>query len=167
MTISLVVAASENNAIGLKGNLLWRLPMDMQFFKETTYGHYVLMGRKSYESIPAKFRPLDGRPNVIITRNKDYKQEGCKVVASLEEGIQFAKDNGERELMIIGGGEIYKQAFAVADRIYLTRVHHHFADADTFFPEVSSTEWKEISRIKHHKNEKHLYDFDFVVLERK
>ena len=167
MQISLVVAAAENNAIGLNGELLWRLPKDMKFFKDTTYGHHVLMGRKSYESLPPKFRPLPGRPNVIITRNKDFKAEGCKVVSSVEEGIQFAKDNGEQELMVLGGGEIYKQALALADRIYLTRVHHSFPNADTFFPELPIGQWEQASLEKHLKDEKHLYDFDFIVLNRK
>lgn len=167
MIISLVVAAAENNAIGLNGELLWRLPKDMQFFKETTYGHHVLMGRKSYESLPPKFRPLPGRPNVVISRNKDFKAEGCKVVKSVEEGIQFAKDNGERELMVLGGGEIYKQTLPLADRVYITRVHHSFLNADTFFPEISDAEWVEESRIKNTKDEKHLYYFDFIVLNRK
>src|SRR5688572_16262883 len=140
MKISAVVAASENNAIGLKGNLLWHLPKDMKYFKEVTYGHHVLMGRKSYESIPEKFRPLDGRVNIIVTRQNNFKAEGCQVVASLEDGIQFAKDNGEDELMILGGGEIYKQALSKTDKVYLTRVYHSFEEADTFFPELPETE---------------------------
>src|SRR5690348_9248531 len=108
MKISSVVAVAENNAIGKNKGLLWHLPKDLEFFRDVTYGHHVLMGRKSYESIPEKYRPLKGRINIIVTRQKDFKADGCIVVASAEEGIQYAKDNGENELMILGGGEIYK-----------------------------------------------------------
>jgi dihydrofolate reductase len=167
MIISIVVAAADDNAIGKNKGLLWHLPKDMDFFKKVTYGHHVLMGRKSYESIPEQYRPLKGRVNIIITRQKDFIAEGCKIVSSAEEGIQFAKDNGEEELMILGGGEIYKQLLDKTDKIYLTRVHHTFPDADTFFPALADSEWKTTSTEKHPADSKHLYDFEFVVLERK
>ena len=166
MKISAVVAVAENNAIGKNKNLLWRLPKDMEYFKNVTWGHYVLMGRKSYESIPARFRPLAGRVNIIITRQQDFKAEGCKVFSSAEEGIEFAKDMGERELMILGGGEIYKQLLPKTDKIYLTKVHHSFSDADTFFPELVSSEWRVVSSEKHLPDEKHKYAFEFTELER-
>jgi dihydrofolate reductase len=167
MKISFVVAVAENQAIGKNKGLLWHLPKDMEFFKKTTYGHHVLMGRKSYESIPEQFRPLKGRVNIIVTRQQNFTAEGCRIVSSAEEGIQFAKDNGEDELMILGGGEIYKQLLDRADRIYLTRVHHSFPDADTFFPELVESDWRVISNEKHPADEKHLYDFEFIHLERK
>jgi dihydrofolate reductase len=167
MKISFVVAVAENQAIGKNKGLLWHLPKDMEFFKKTTYGHHVLMGRKSYESIPEQFRPLKGRVNIIVTRQQNFTAEGCRIVSSAEEGIQFAKDNGEDELMILGGGEIYKQLLDRADRIYLTRVHHSFPDADTFFPELTENEWRVVSNEKYMADEKHLYDFEFIYLERK
>lgn len=166
MKISQVVAASENNAIGLKGKLLWRLPLDMEFFKNVTWGHYVLMGRKSWESLPPKFRPLPGRTNIVITRQADFKPEGALVFGGIEEGIAYAQKQGETELMILGGGEIYKQALHLTDRVYLTRVHHTFTDADTFFPVLNNNEWKETSREAHHADEQHKYAFDFLVMDR-
>lgn len=166
MKLSIVVAVAENNAIGKNKGLLWHLPKDMEYFRKITWGHYVLMGRKSYESIPEKFRPLKGRVNIIVTRQEDFKAEGCKVVSSAEEGIQFAKDNGEEELMILGGGEIYRQLLSKTDKLYLTKVHHSFPDGDTFFPELVKDEWRVISNEKHSPDEKHKYAFEFTELEK-
>lgn len=167
MKISIVVAVSANNAIGKGGDLLWHLPADMKHFKEITYGHHVLMGRKTFESIPVKFRPLNGRVNVIVTRQKDFVAEGCKVVSGVEEGIQFSKDNGETELMIIGGAEIYSHCFQQTDKLFLTKVHYTFADADAFFPVIQNNEWEVINSEKHEADEKHAYAFDFIELQRK
>lgn len=167
MKISAVVAASENNAIGLKGNLLWRLPLDMEFFKNVTRGHHVLMGRKSWESLPKKFRPLDGRVNLVITRQPGYRADGAIVLKNIEEGIEYAKKEREKELMIIGGGEIYRQSLPQTDRVYLTRVHHIFAEADTFFPVLPANEWKMVKDEPHPADEKHKYSFDFLVYERR
>lgn len=166
MLISIIVAVSDNNAIGADGALLWRLPKDMQYFKDVTTGHHVLMGRKTWDSIPPKFRPLTDRVNIVVTRQKDFKAEGAIVVKSVEEGIELAKRAGERELMIIGGGEIYKQVFPLTDKIYLTKVHASFIDADTFLPDIVSDNWKAISTESHTADKKHAYNFDFVVLER-
>jgi dihydrofolate reductase len=128
MRCAMVVAVDEHFAIGKNGNLLWSLPKDMKRFKDITYGHHVLMGRKTYESIPTKFRPLPGRANIVISRTQQF--EGCKSVATIDEAVAFAADCNERELMIIGGSEIYKQLFERTDKIYLTIVHHTFeADA--------------------------------------
>ena len=167
MKVSMVVSASENNAIGLKGNLLWRLPDDMQFFKDITWGHHVLMGRKSWEALPEKYRPLPGRQNIIITRQKDFIAAGSEIVTDIEEGISLAEKSGESELMIIGGGEIYRQALIRTDRIYLTRVHHIFNNADAYFPDLNKNEWREISKRAHPVDAKHQYAFDFLVLERR
>lgn len=167
MKISIVVAVSENNAIGRGGDLLWRLPKDMQYFKAITMGHHVLMGRKTYESIPEKFRPLIGRVNLIVSRQTDFIAPGCKIVSSVEEGIRFAEANEETELMIIGGGEIYRQLFDLADRIYFTKVHYVFQHADTFFPELERSKWQPIYRERHFADEKHRYDFEFIILEKK
>ena len=166
MHISIVVAVSDNNAIGAGGNLLWRLPKDMQYFKQITTGHHVLMGRKTWDSIPPKFRPLPDRVNIIVTRQKDFKAEGAIVVKSVEEGIELAKNAGEKELMVIGGGEIYKQVFPKTDKIYLTKVHATFIDADTFLNEHFIEGWKMISTENHAIDDKHPHHFDFVVMER-
>jgi dihydrofolate reductase len=167
MIISAVVAIGKNNEIGTKGDLLWVLPKDMAHFKNITWGHHVLMGRKSFESIPAKFRPLAGRPNIVISRDPNLKHEGCKNVTSTDEGIKFAKDNGEEELMIIGGGEIYKQLLSITDKIHLTRVHASFPEADAHFPDVDPQIWETVSTELIKADEKHKYDFEFIELRRK
>lgn len=167
MKISIVVAVSDNNAIGAMGKLLWRLNKDMQYFKEVTWGHHVLMGRKTWDSIPPKFSPLPGRTNVIVTRKQGFVCEGCKVVDSIEQGIAIAQQAGEQELMVIGGGEIYKQALPLANKIYLTKVHHTFSDADTFFPELDMTQWNVLNTEWNMADEKNEFDFEFIVLERK
>jgi dihydrofolate reductase len=166
MKISLVVAAAENNAIGKDDKLLWSLPRDMQYFKQITMGHCVLMGRKTYETIPEKFRPLAGRVNIVVTRNADFKAPGCRVVKTVEEGIRFAEANDEDELMVIGGGEIYRQMYDRADRIYLTKVHYTFADADTYFPEIVKAKWETVFSEMHLADDRHTYDFEFVVMEK-
>jgi len=167
MKISIVVAVADNNAIGKDNRLLWRLPRDMQYFKEVTWGHHVLMGRKTWDGIPPKFSPLPGRVNIIVSRQQGFVCEGCKVVKSVEEGIEFARQNGEQELMVIGGGEIYRQALPKTDKIYLTKVHHTFPDADTFFPVLSEKEWNPLNSEWNMADEKNEFDFEFVVLERK
>lgn len=167
MKVSIVVAMADNNAIGANGKLLWRLPKDMQYFKEVTWGHHVLMGRKTWDSIPPKFSPLPGRVNIIVTRQKGYVSEGAKVVESVEEGIEIARRAGEQELMIIGGGEIYQQALPHTNKIYLTRVHHTFAEADTFFPQLNMAEWNAVNGEWNMADEKNEFDFEFIVLERK
>jgi dihydrofolate reductase len=167
MKVSLIVAVSENGVIGKDNDLIWSLPKDMKFFKDTTMGHHVIMGRKNFESIPHKFRPLLNRTNIVITRQSDYKAEGCVVVNSVEESLEIAKQNGETEPFIIGGGQIYKIALEqnLVDRIYLTRIHHTFA-GDTFFPELNS-DWEEIKREDCFKDDNHKYDYSFIVLEKK
>ncbi len=166
MKISIVVAVAENNAIGANGKLLWRLSKDMQYFKEVTWGHHVLMGRKTWDSIPPKFSPLPGRTNVIVTRKQGFVCEGCKVVDSIEQGIAIAQQAGEQELMVIGGGEIYKQALPLANKIYLTKVHHTFSDADTFFPELDQAQWNVLNTEWNMADEKNEFDFEFIVMER-
>ena len=165
MKISLIVAVSENNVIGRNNDLPWHLPADMKYFKEKTMGHVVIMGRKNFESIPARFRPFQGRTNVVITRQKDFYHEGIWVASSLEQALQFARDKGETECFIIGGGEIFRQSIDLCERIYLTRIHHPF-DGDVFFPELNLNDWNEISRTDYRADEKNKYDFSFIVLER-
>ena len=164
---TIIAAIAHNNALGKDNDLIWHLPKDMQFFKEKTTGHHVIMGRKNFESIPHKFRPLPNRTNIIITRQSDYKAEDSIVVNSVEEALKVAKSNGENEAFIIGGGQIYKLALDadLVDRIYLTRIHHSF-DGDTFFPELNS-DWEEVNREDCFKDERNKYNYSFIVLEKK
>jgi len=155
--ISLIVAASTNNAIGKNNQLLWHLPKDLKFFKNTTWAMVVIMGRKTFESVN---KPLPGRLNIVVTTNTAWKAEGVKVATNLAEAIALAKGESFKEIFIIGGGEIYKQAMPLADKIYLTRVHVEL-DGDTFFPVIDEREWELISKEDFEKDDKHAYDFSF------
>ena len=139
MKVSLIVAVSENGVIGKDNDLAWHLPKDMNFFKETTENHFVIMGRRNYESIPEKYRPLPNRTNIVVTRNKMFTAENCIVTNSIENAIEMAKKAGDNEPFIIGGGQIYKLALEnnLVDFIYLTRVHATI-DGDTFFEDLDS-----------------------------
>ncbi len=160
MIVSLIVAVAENNVIGKDNDLIWHLPKDMAFFKETTLNHYVVTGRKNYESIPPKYRPLKDRTNVVVTRQKDYAEEGCIVVHSIEEGIELAKENGESECFIIGGGQIYKSVLekGLVNRLYITHILESFK-GDTFFPTFNEDEWEEETILTHLKDEKNKHSF--------
>jgi dihydrofolate reductase len=158
--ISIVVAISENNAIGKDNQLLWHLPADLKHFKNITTGHTIIMGRKTYDSIG---KPLPNRRNIIITRQKDLNLEGVEVVNSLKEALSLSKD--EAEVFIIGGAEIYQQAVAVSHRIYLTRVHQEF-EADAFFPELDDESWEEVEKVDHLPDEKNKFAYTFSTLER-
>jgi dihydrofolate reductase len=165
MIISLIAALSKNRVIGKNNDLPWRLPNDMKFFMETTKGHCVIMGRKNYESLPTKFRPLPERTNIVVTRQKDFVATGCSVVHTLEDGLTIAEQQNEREVFIIGGAEIYKLALAYANKLYLTEIDAHI-EGDTFFPLFDKVIFKEQSR-KHNKADtKHLFAFDFVIYTR-
>lgn len=168
MKISLIVAVAENLGIGKNNELLWQLPADMLFFKETTKDHHIITGRKNYESIPPKFRPLPNRTNCVITRQIDYKAEGAHVFSKIQEAIDFAKKNNENELFVIGGGEIYKQILQhfQVDCMYITRVHARI-DADTFFPSINENEWNKSFIKKQNKDEKHAFEFEIYRYERK
>lgn len=158
MKVIIIAAVAQNGGIGKDNDLPWSLPDDMKFFKETTKGHSVIMGRKNYESIPHKFRPLPNRQNIVVTRQDDYRAEGCTVVNSIQEGIEKANKNGD--LYIIGGGQIYTEALEndLVDEMLLTEVQASI-DADVFFPEFNNEEWlaSEISR--HEKDSAHSYPF--------
>lgn len=165
MILSLVVAASTNNAIGKNGELLWHLPNDMKFFKNVTWAMPVAMGRKTFDALGNK--PLNGRLNVVITRQKDFTAQGIAVVSNIDDAEFLAHQQDYKELMIIGGGEIYRQSISKADKIYITRVHAVFDDADTFFPEIDETKWQLTSNQDFFKDEKHAYDYSFQLWERK
>ncbi len=164
MIISLVVAASSNNAIGKSNQLLWHLPNDLKFFKDITWAMPVAMGRKTFQSCNSK--PLKGRLNIIITRQENLYANDIIVVHDIDNAIQVARQHDYKELMILGGGEIYKEAINIADKIYLTRVHHVFNEADTFFPEIDKTKWKLISNQDYFKDNKHAYNYSFQLWER-
>lgn len=123
------------------------------------------MGRKNYDSIPEKFRPLPNRTNIVVTRQKDLAAPGCIIVNSIAEGLDIARANQEKEVFIIGGSEIYNQGFPLARRLYLTEIHEHI-EGDTYFPEFNKNQWKEVSRTHHLIDERHKFPFDFVVFER-
>lgn len=160
MEISIIVAASINNAIGKNNNLLCRLSNDLKRFKKITMGHHILMGRKTFESIG---KALPGRTTVIITRQKDYTQEGCKIANSIEEAINLCQDT---EIFIIGGGEIYNQAFNIVNNIYLTRIHS-IIDGDTFIPNIDDDNWQELDREDFLKDEKNEFDYSFINYKKK
>lgn len=165
MIISIIVAISENNIIGKDNSLIWHLPSDMQYFREKTTGHCVITGRKNYESIPEKFRPLPDRTNMVITRQKAYSAPGAIVISSIEEAIEKAKQIGDKEVFIIGGAEIYKQSIHLADKLYVTKIHHSF-DGDVSFPEIDLTIWKETKRVDLKADEKNKYDYSFGEYEK-
>ena len=165
MVNSLIAARSQNRVIGKNNDLPWHLPDDMKYFMQTTKGHHVIMGRKNYESLPEKFRPLPNRNNIVVTRQQNFLAPACTVVHSLEAGLELAATNKEPEVFIIGGAEIYHQGFAYAARLYLTEIQAHI-EGDTFFPEFNKSQWKEVSRKHHLADERHKFPFDFVVFER-
>jgi dihydrofolate reductase len=161
--LSFVVAMDSNRLIGAHDGLPWRLPDDMKFFKAITMGKPVIMGRKTYESIPAAFRPLTGRKNIIVTGDKTYQAEGCIVAHSIEEALAAA---GEVAEIIVGGGaEVYRQLLPQADRIYLTLVEGQFK-GDVYFPQFDMREWREVAREIHEPDERHPYRFNWIILER-
>jgi len=165
MRIVIIVAASENNVIGNNGSIPWHLPDDLTFFRRKTEGHPVIMGRKTFDSLPNG--PLPNRENIIVTRSRTYDHPNCKEASSLEEAIMFAKRNSDKEsVFIIGGGEIYKEAMDVANVVYLTRVHTEI-EGDVFFPELDTNEWEEVAREEHAADEKHNYAFTFLTFKRR
>ncbi|PIP65707.1 hypothetical protein COU77_00420 [Candidatus Peregrinibacteria bacterium CG10_big_fil_rev_8_21_14_0_10_49_16] len=165
MKVSLIAAASENNVIGKSGHLPWDLPDDRKYFRDATKGKPVIMGRKTYESLPENIRPMPDRRNIVITRDKARSLLGCDTVSSLEEALLIAEQDDPDEVFVIGGGDIYHLALPIADRIYLTRVHADI-DGDTYFPEVDGNEWKEVMREEHGKDEKHEYAFTYLMYDR-
>lgn len=163
MKISLIAAIAQNNAIGKNNDLLWHLPADFKHFKTTTSGHFILMGRKTFESFP---KPLPNRTHLIVTRQANYNTpENCFAFASVKEALQFAKQNNQEKVYVIGGGEIYKETIAIANELVITHVNETFEDADAFFPEITS-DWNIISEEFHKSNDKNKYDFTINVYEK-
>ena len=163
MIISFIVAVDENNVMGKNNQLPWTLPNDMKYFKNQTWGMTVIMGRKTLESFG---KPLKGRKNIVITRNKNWKHQDVEVVHSLNEAIELATKNEVKEIFIIGGAEIFKEAMPVASRIYLTRIHHRF-EGDVFFPAIAENDWNLAKDIFCHANGKNKFAHSFQLLERK
>ena len=150
-----IAAIGMNNELGKDNQLIWHLPNDFKRFKTLTTGHYIIMGRKTFESFP---KPLPNRTHVIITRQKNYTAENCIVVDSLKKAIAVCPK--DEDVYVIGGGEIYNQSIDFADKLEITRVYHSF-EADTFFPEIDTAKWELVSEEFHAKDEKHAYDFCF------
>jgi dihydrofolate reductase len=158
--VTIIAAAGENNALGKDNELIWRLPNDFKRFKQLTTGHFIIMGRKTFESLPAL---LLRRTLIVITRKKNYHPKGCVVVNTIEDALCLAEN--DEQPFIIGGGEIYRLAMPYADRIELTRVHCHF-EADTFFPKIDARQWELIASAYHPKDERHEYDFTYLTYVR-
>ncbi len=163
MNISLVVAASANNMIGKDNRLLWSLPNDMRHFKNVTWGMPVVMGRKTFETFK---RPLPGRKNIVLSTQKDLKIDGAIVVANMRDAELLVREMDVKEMMVIGGGEIYKMYFPKANKIYMTRVDT-VIEGDTTFPVIDEKSWKLVSKIENKADEKHPYDYTYELWERK
>lgn len=161
MKISIVVAFDKNQLIGRNNQLPWHLPADLKYFKNVTMGHHLIMGRKTYDSIG---KPLPGRTSVVITRQHDWKAEGCLVAHSLEDAIRLC--GNQEEIFIVGGAEIFKNSLPVATDLYITKINHQF-EGDTFFPEINENEWREILREDHQPDEKNKWGFSFLRFRRK
>ena len=161
--ISIIVAIAENYAIGKKGDLLCHLPADLKHFKEITSGKTVLMGERTFYSLPK--HPLPNRRNIVLTDVQGKIFEGAEAVYSLQD--LCAKVQGEEEAFVIGGGMVYRQMMPLADKLYITHIHHSWDDADTFFPEIKEDEWKLISSEEHKADEKNPYDFTFCTYNRR
>ncbi|PRD47902.1 dihydrofolate reductase [Sphingobacterium haloxyli] len=160
LKITLIVAAAENNAIGKDNQMLWHLPDDFKYFKQHTLNHSVVMGRKTYESIG---KPLPQRRNIVLTKDLNWLAEDVDVANSLAEVLTYCRD--EREIFIIGGAKVYKQALPLAQKVLLTRVHTSL-DGDAYFPELPANEWKKVSEDRHVQDDRHAYGFTFEAWER-
>ena len=162
MNISIIVAVSENQVIGVDNQLPWHLPADLRYFKSLTTNHPIIMGRKTYDSIG---RPLPNRENIIITRNTHFKHDGLVVVHSIEAALQHCQQQQHDEVFIIGGDTIYQQSISMANRIYLTRVHTYIEHGTAFFPVLDET-WQLVSAEAHTRDEKNDMDYTFEVYEK-
>lgn len=162
MLLSMIAAVAENGVIGSDGGMPWHLPADLKFFRKTTMGKPIIMGRKTLESIG---KPLDGRLNIVLTRQPNVQIEGCTVVSTLDHALASARAGGADEAIIIGGGQLYSRAMPLAQRLFLTRIHETF-EGDTYFPEIDLAAWIEVKRENHVADAKNSHDYSFCVLER-
>lgn len=160
--ISLLLAMDQKRTIGKDNDLPWHLPADLAFFKRVTMGHPIVMGRKTHESIG---RALPGRTNIIITRDKNYTAQGCKVIHTIDE-IKNIEENREDEIFVIGGAEIFNKTLQFADKLYITHIEETF-EGDTFFPKIEESEWELVSKEKGIKDERNPYDYFFLLYKRK
>ena len=161
---SIVVILDEKNAIGKDNSLLCHLPNDLKHFKEITLNHCVIMGRKTLQSMPNGVA-LPKRTNIVLTKNKEAQFENCVILNSIKDVWEYCKD--EKEIFFIGGGQIFDAILKEIDKLYITRIHHTFVDAETFFPEINFDEWELISEEKHQSDERHAYDYTFQNFVRK
>ena len=159
--ISLIAAIGKNNELGKNNDLIWRLPADQKFFRETTSEHTVITGRKNFEAMG---RALPKRRNIVVTRDTNYRAEGAEVAHSLEEALALAR--GEKEVFVIGGAEIYRQAMSVADKLYITHIAAEDKEADTFFPEIIPMVWNEVSHEEHAADDKNNFAYTFSLYEK-
>ena len=162
MIISIIAAMDEKRGIGINGQIPWRLKDDLKQFKRFTMGHYLIVGRKTFESIG---KPLPGREIIVLTKERSYSPSGCSIAHSIDEALSIARFNGEYEVFVIGGGEIFRQFLELSSRLYLTIVHT-FVQADTYFPEFSNGDWVLKWECYHPKDENNQYSFTFMYLER-
>jgi dihydrofolate reductase len=164
MIISLIVAMDENRGIGKNNRLPWHLPADFQLFKKHTFGHHIILGRKTYESLG---KPLSGRPHIILTHDFSLVvPEMCYKASNLVEAFKLAREKGETETFIIGGEQVYNQSLIFAERLYITTVHHEF-DVDAYFPPLRMGEWETVESFNHPSDDKNAYAFTFVLLKRR
>ena len=161
MRLSIIVAMDDNQLIGKDNSLPWHLPADLGYFKKTTTGKTVLMGRKTYESIG---RPLPNRRNVIVSRNTDFQVEGCEVVGSIDQALELAK--ADDEVMVMGGASFYEQMLASVDRLYITQIEGHY-EGDAHFPKFNRDDFVESFRESHQPDEKNRHTYHFTILDRK
>ena len=162
MRINIIAAVDRDRAIGKENKLLYWLPNDLRRFKQLTTGHTIVMGRKTFESLP---HALPNRTNVVLSSQPKERFPGCEVYTSLPEAL--AQCQAEEEVFIIGGGQVYQQAIQLADRLYITRIHHLFDTANIFFPAFDATEWDEVEREEHEADEKNPYPYTYINYRRK
>jgi dihydrofolate reductase len=160
MTVSIIVAVAENDVIGANNELIWHLSDDLKNFKRITNGHFIIMGRNTYESIG---KPLPGRTNIILSRTSGFKAEGCLVFSDLGKALDYSYKNNQEEVFIIGGAQVYREAIDWADKLYLTKVHVS-PEGDVFFPDIDYTEWTELNHISIKKNDRNDYDYEILEL---
>ena len=165
MIVSLIAAVAENGVIGKDNKLPWHLPADMKYFRDTTMGHCVIMGRRNYDSIPPKFRPFGGRTNIVVTRSPDLSAPGCIVVHSINDALKEAQKKNEKEVFIIGGADIYNQTIEKADKLYITHIDQAF-EGDAFFPKIDPRKWKLTGKKDMLQDARNKHSFSFCVYDK-